>query len=233
MNRLLYFLSLIIGIGFLSSCNTNQKQMEKPLIDWDKEFASQGLQKIDTDTTQILVELKYATTDNFMGKNVYGNLKTGYLQPEALDKLLKAQHFLKKEAPELRLLIYDVARPRRIQQVLWDSSDLPLEERSQYIANPKSGSIHNYGCAVDLTLATADGTPLDMGTGYDDFSTLAHSDNEDELVAKGLLTPQQRKNRLLLRSVMIEAGLLPLDSEWWHFDAFSRSETKMRFKIVE
>ena len=149
------------------------------------------------------------------------------------DKEFVAQGFLKKEAPELRLLIYDVARPRRIQQVLWDSSDLPLEERSQYIANPVSGSIHNYGCAVDLTLATADGTPIDMGTGYDDFSTLAHTDKEDELVAQGLLTSEQVKNRLILRSVMKKAGFLTIDSEWWHFDAFSRSETKMRFKIVE
>tara|TARA_R110002096_G_scaffold87831_5_gene201472 strand:+ start:5563 stop:6264 length:702 start_codon:yes stop_codon:yes gene_type:complete len=233
MKHLLYTLTLLVSVGFLSSCNTNQKQMENTPIDWDSEFTTQGLHKIDTDSTKIIVELRYATTDNFMGKNVYGNLRTGYLQPEALSKLLNAQHMLNEEAPELRLLIYDVARPRRIQQVLWDSSDLPLEERSQYIANPVSGSIHNYGCAVDLTIAKADGTPLDMGTGYDDFSTLAHTDNEEELVAQGLLTSQQRENRLLLRSVMTKAGFLTLDSEWWHFDAFSRSETKTRFSIVE
>ncbi len=233
MRHLIYLLPLIASIGFLSSCSSKQKQMENTSIDWDKEFRTQGLHKIDTDSTQILVELKYATTDNFMGKNVYGNLRTGYLQPEALSKLLDAQNFLKEEAPELRLLIYDVARPRRIQQVLWDSSDLPLDERSQYIANPTSGSIHNYGCAVDLTISEEDGTPLDMGTGYDNFSTLAHTDKEDELVAQGLLTSEQIKNRLLLRSVMTKAGFLTLDSEWWHFDAFSRSETKTRFKIVE
>jgi len=224
---------LLIIAATLISCTNKSKNMQNSTIDWDKEFSEQGLVKIDTSSSRIQVELKYATTDNFMGKNVYGDLRTAYLQPEALAKLLAADQLLQQRNPELRILIYDVARPRRIQQVLWDSSDIPVEERSQYIANPKSGSIHNYGCAVDLTLATADGTPLDMGTGYDDFSTLAHSDDEETLVAEGRLSAEQRENRLILRGIMTDAGFNTINSEWWHFDAFTREETKARFKIVE
>ena len=133
----------------------------------------------------------------------------------------------------MKLLIWDAARPRRIQQILWDTVEIPLTERSQYVANPKSGSIHNYGCAVDLTLVDASGNALDMGTGYDDFSRLAHIDKENELVSAGELTNEQVEHRLLLRSVMTKAGFIPINSEWWHFDAFTREETKSRFKIVE
>jgi D-alanyl-D-alanine dipeptidase len=168
-----------------------------------------------------------------LGKDVYGNLEDAYLQPEALSKLYKASELLSKSHPELKLLIWDAARPRRIQQVLWDKADIPLPERSQYVANPESGSIHNYGCAIDLTLADSAGNPLDMGTDYDDFSETAHIDNEEELVSKGVLTDLQVQNRAILRSVMTKAGFIPIRSEWWHFDAFSREETKARFKIVE
>jgi D-alanyl-D-alanine dipeptidase len=164
---------------------------------------------------------------------VYGDLEDAYLQPEALSKLYNAANLLKESHPELKLLIWVAARPRRIQQVLWDKVDIPLPERAQYVANPESGSIHNYGAAVDLTLADSLGKPLDMGTDYDDFNEIAHIDKEQDLVEKGLLTELQVKNRQVLRSVMLEAGFIPINSEWWHFDAFSRSETKNRFKIVE
>lgn len=200
---------------------------------WHEIYTKQGLEVVKADSANIKILLRYSTADNFLGKDVYGNLEDAYLQPEALSKLYKASELLSKSHPELKLLIWDAARPRRIQQVLWDKADIPLPERSQYVANPESGSIHNYGCAIDLTLADSSGNPLDMGTDYDDFSETAHIDNEEELVSKGVLTDLQVQNRAILRSVMTKAGFIPIRSEWWHFDAFSREETKARFKIVE
>ncbi|MBO6570973.1 MAG: M15 family metallopeptidase [Balneola sp.] len=212
----------------LVSCSESKKE---PV--WHEIYTKQGLEVVKADSANIKILLRYSTADNFLGKDVYGNLEDAYLQPEALSKLYKASELLSKSHPELKLLIWDAARPRRIQQVLWDKADIPLPERSQYVANPESGSIHNYGCAIDLTLADSAGNPLDMGTDYDDFSETAHIDNEEELVSKGVLTDLQVQNRAILRSVMTKAGFIPIRSEWWHFDAFSREETKARFKIVE
>ncbi|MBO6620647.1 MAG: M15 family metallopeptidase [Balneola sp.] len=224
------FKSVLIcsSLILLVSCSESKKE---PV--WNEIYTKQGLKIVEADSANIKVHLRYSTNDNFLGKDVYGNLEDAYLQPEALSKLYKASEFLSKAHPELKLLIWDSARPRRIQQVLWDKADIPLPERSQYVANPESGSIHNYGCAIDLTLADSSGNPLDMGTDYDDFSETAHIDNEEELISKGVLTDLQVRNRAILRTVMTEAGFIPIRSEWWHFDAFSRAETKDRFKIVE
>lgn len=221
----------IFVLCLLSIINCNQTKNKT--MDWNTVYTEQGLEKVDTLRNSIAVHLRYSTEDNFVGKDVYGNLEEAYLQPEALKKLYVAAQLLTEDNPELKLLIWDAARPRRIQQILWDTVEIPLTERSQYVANPKSGSIHNYGCAVDLTLVDSSGNILDMGTGYDDFSKLAHIDKETDLVSAGELTTEQVEHRLLLRSVMTKAGFIPLGSEWWHFDAFSREETKSRFKIVE
>ncbi len=227
-NKFLRSALCLSALIVLSSCSGSKEDPE-----WHKIYTAQGLKIVDADSAHIKVNLRYSTTNNFIGKDVYGNLEDAYLQPEALSKLYKASDYLSKAHPELTLLIWDAARPRRIQQVLWDKAEIPLPERSQYVANPESGSIHNYGCAIDLTLADSTGNPLDMGTDYDDFSETAHIDNEAELVSRGLLTDKQVQNRIILRQVMTEAGFIPIRSEWWHFDAFSRTETKDRFRIVE
>lgn len=222
--------SILICLSMILLANCSELKKE-PV--WHEVYTKQGLEVVQADSANIKVHLRYSTTNNFLGKDVYGNLEDAYLQPEALQKLYKASEILSNTHPELNLLIWDAARPRRIQQVLWDKADIPLPERSQYVANPESGSIHNYGCAIDLTLADSSGNPLDMGTDYDDFSETAHIDNETELIEKGLLTELQVQNRAILRSVMTEAGFIPIRSEWWHFDAFSREETKDKFRIVE
>lgn len=227
-NKFLRSAICLSALIVLSGCSASKEDPE-----WHKIYSAQGLKIVDADSAHIKVNLRYSTTNNFIGKDVYGNLEDAYLQPEALSKLYKASDYLSKAHPDLTLLIWDAARPRRIQQVLWDKAEIPLPERSQYVANPESGSIHNYGCAIDLTLADSSGNPLDMGTDYDDFSEIAHIDNETELIEKGLLTDLQVQNRAILRTAMTEAGFIPIRSEWWHFDAFSREETKERFKIVE
>jgi D-alanyl-D-alanine dipeptidase len=88
-----------------------------------------------------------------------------------------------------------------------------------YVADPKIGSIHNYGFAVDLTLADAAGREVDMGTGFDDFTPLSEPRLEERFLAEGRLSDDQVTNRRLLRGVMEEAGFRHLPLEWWHFDA--------------
>jgi len=223
---------VFLFLFFTLITNCTQKS-DKKVIDWGSEYRKQGLVLVDTTANNISVNLRYSGPNNFVGKDVYGNLEDAYLQAEALDKLYKAASLLKEDHPELELLIWDAARPRRIQQLLWDTVDIPLTERSKYVANPASGSIHNYGCAVDLTLIDSKGNPLDMGTDYDEFDEIAHIDQEDELVHSNVLNSEQVKNRRILRAVMMKAGFNTINSEWWHFDAFTREETKSRFAIVE
>lgn len=202
--------------------------------DLEKAMIRQGLVDVQTIDPSILVDLKYSTTDNFIGKDVYGDLTRAYLQPLAAQQLATANKYLKQQRSELRLLVYDATRPRTAQWNLWNALPQYSErQRRTYVADPREGSIHNYGCAVDLTVATKDGTPLDMGTKFDYFGELAYPKAEQRLLKMGKLTKLQVENRRLLRTVMRRAGFLPIEYEWWHFNALSRAQAKQRYKIVE
>ena len=200
----------------------------------EQAMIRQGLVDIQKIDQTILVDLKYSTIDNFVEKDVYGDLTRAYLQPMAAKKLAKASSDLQRRQPDLRLLVYDATRPRSVQWDLWNTlKHLPVNERVKYVSNPRNGSVHNYGCAVDLTLATKTGKPLDMGTKFDYFGELAYPEKEDQLLKQGKLTKKQVENRRLLRSVMRTAGFSSLKTEWWHFNALSRVEAKKVYKIVE
>lgn len=178
------------------------------------------------------VDLKYATADNFLGRPVYGDLDRCFLRVEAAEMLARADRHLRATRPDLRLRVYDCVRPHRVQVAMWNV--VKGTPQQGYVANPhgKTGSIHNYGCAVDLTLARADGTPLDMGTPFDHFGPEAEPRREPALLAAGKLTPDQVANRLVLREAMVRAGFLPLDNEWWHFNCAPPAETRRRFPRV-
>ena len=190
-----------------------------------------NIQELDS---TILVDLKYTTTDNFMNMDLYGDLETCYLRKNPAEMLLRANEYLKETNPELKLLIYDGLRPRSIQRKLWNALDeVPETERTQYVADPEKGSIHNYGAAVDLTLAHKNGAPLDMGTKYDYFGELAFPALEDSLLSIGLLTVAQIENRKILRNVMTKAGFSTISSEWWHFNAYPYQDIKTKYNIIE
>ncbi|MBT3589978.1 MAG: M15 family metallopeptidase [Candidatus Marinimicrobia bacterium] len=215
-------------IILLSGCNTTQTVISKETI---VKHDLVNIQEIDP---TLLVDLKYSTNDNFMEMDVYGNLEICYMRRLPAEMLLKAHNILKEKYPKLRLLIFDGLRPRSIQWILWNTlTDVPESERSQFVANPKSGSIHNFGAAVDLTVATHDGKPIDMGTHYDYFGELAFPRLEDSLLVVGALTQDQVSNRHILRTVMTQAGFSPITTEWWHFDAFPYKVTKQKFSIIE
>ncbi|TFV93531.1 peptidase M15 [Algoriphagus kandeliae] len=201
--------------------------LEQTLID-------QGLVNLEEVIPGIRVELKYSTTDNFFGQDVYGDLTHAYLQPEVAQQLKSAQESLREEYPNLTLLVYDGVRPLSVQQILWDNLDKPDSIKPLYVADPKKGSLHNYGVAVDLTIydTQADST-LDMGTGYDFFGYAAYPDREVQMLEEGVLTEFQIKNREILRKVMTQAGFTGIGSEWWHFNAYSRKGAGEKFKIIQ
>jgi D-alanyl-D-alanine dipeptidase len=193
----------------------------------------QGLVEVTSQVPGVLVELKYATADNFMKKDVYGCLTHAYLQKETMAKLKKAQALLEKEHPGYHLLIYDAARPLSKQWELWNTlTEYPPAKRRTYVADPKEHSIHNYGSAIDLTVADEKGNPLEMGTKYDFFGELAYPKEEARFLKSGKLSQKAIDNRLILRKAMTQAGFTAIDYEWWHFNAFSRKVAKQLFQVV-
>ncbi len=200
---------------------------------WNTTFNKAGMVNVQELDSTIMVNLAYSSPNNILGYDIYGNLNQAYLRPEAAKKLVLAQKKLQAYNASYSLYIFDATRPRRIQQRLWDESELPIEERSKYIAHPQRGSIHNYGMAVDLGIWVDGQGLLDMGTSFDDFSLRSHISSEDYLISVGALKPTHVQNRKLLRQVMISSGFLTLSTEWWHFDAMERSATKEQFDIVE
>jgi zinc D-Ala-D-Ala dipeptidase len=230
---------MIIASLILLSFISQQKVKPKPSkpsqsCEYEQKMREQGLVNIQEIDPNILVELKYSTTDNFVGKDVYGCITNCYLQKRPAEMLTKANNLLQRKNANYRLLVYDGGRPLSIQKVLWNSlTQYTPKQRATYVANPAQGSIHNYGSAVDLTIASADGTPLDMGTKYDFFGELAYPVKEAYFLRKGKLSKQQIANRILLRNVMKSAGFMSIDYEWWHFNAVSRQTAKATYRIIQ
>ena len=192
-----------------------------------------GLVDIQTVEPSILIDLKYATTDNFMKQRLYFDIDRVYLQRDVAERLAKVQRYLQELRPDLTLLVYDGVRPLSVQKAMWKALDtIPVKERVKFVSNPASGSIHNYGAAIDLTIAKKDGTPLDMGAGYDDIRKIAYPGWEAHYLKTGELTNQQVENRKLLRKVMQSQGFSNIKTEWWHFNACSRVQAKARYKIL-
>jgi D-alanyl-D-alanine dipeptidase len=180
---------------------------------------------------RIAIDLRYATTNNFVGKDMYGEFKRAYLHQEAALSLQNAALALQKIHPGWKLIIYDALRPRSVQSILWDKvKGTPAQ---QYVADPAQGSVHNYGMAVDLSIVDARGLAIDMGTPYDTFDPLAQPQLEDQFLREGRLSLIQVRNRKLLRQLMQDAGFIQLPHEWWHFDRYPKSEVRARFPIVE
>ncbi len=182
-------------------------------------------------SSQFLIDLRYASENNFVGKNMYGEFKKAYLHHQAFDKINLAVKKLQSLRKGYRLMIFDALRPRSVQFILWDKVKGTPNE--QYVADPLKGSIHNYGLAVDLSIVDEQGKELDMGTPYDTFDRLAQPQLEDQFMKEGKLSQKQLENRKLLRRVMEDAGFIQLPHEWWHYDLYPRAEVKANFTIVE
>ena len=180
----------------------------------------------------IAVDLRYAGTNNFVGRDLYGSLDCAWLHHLAAAGLERAVALLAREAPGLRLLVLDAVRPHRVQIQLWDH--LEGTDLRQYVANPALGSIHSFGMALDATMVDADGRELDMGSGFDEMTERSHPRLEPKFLASGELTPAQQANRELLRRAVIGAGGFEgIANEWWHFDMLDRKHVRQHFTRVE
>jgi D-alanyl-D-alanine dipeptidase len=153
----------------------------------------------------LVVELIYATEENFTGRRVYPDEARAYLCPPAAERLKKVQASLRELG--LSLKIWDAYRPLSVQRKFWE-----LVPDPRYVADPAEGSRHNRGMAVDLTLIDASGKELSMPTPFDDFSERASHSYLD-------CSAEQIANRTLLKEAMMAQGFRPIDTEWWHYDA--------------
>lgn len=196
----------------------------QPLSPTAQYLDSLGYINITEQDKNIFVSLMYARDDNFMGKVLYDDLREAYLHPDAISPLLKAQQLLQQAHPDYHLMIFDAARPMYIQQQMWDV--VKGTRQQNYVSNPAhGGGLHNYGLAVDVSIANTQGDTIPMGTIVDHLGREAHTD----FTAIGAEALQNR--RLLIR-VMREAGFRSLPSEWWHFNLVSRQVARDKYKVI-
>lgn len=203
-------------------------------VKMDNYMRSFGLIRVSSLDPAIRVDLKYTTSDNFMHQVLYTHIKTAYLQQDVAERLVKCQRYLSSLDTGLHLLIYDAVRPVSVQRKMWEALDsIPPKERVKFVSNPNNRSLHNYGAAVDLTICKSDGTPLDMGAGYDDIRKIAYPKLEATFVASGQLSKDHIENRNLLRKVMKKGHFSQLSTEWWHFNACSRKVAAKKYLLLE
>ncbi len=189
---------------------------------------------VDHFNKNIWWELKYASKDNFMHRVLYDTLDKVYVQIDVARRLAKSQEYLTGRNANYHLLVYDGVRPLSVQWEMWNALDtIPVLERGKFVSNPRNGSVHNYGAAVDLTICDAKRKPLDMGAGYDDIRKIAYPSLESEFLATGEITQQQIDNRKLLRRALKSQSFSNIPTEWWHFNAFPRPIVKSKYRLVE
>ncbi len=154
-------------------------------------------------SNDFVYDMKYATTDNFLKTRVY-SCNQCLIRKEVAVGLIKANDLLIQQG--YRIKLFDCYRPLSIQKKMWEV--LP---DSKYVANPKYGSVHNRGGAVDITLVDTDGNELAMGTSFDHFGVEAHH-------SYSKLPDTVITNRRLLKETMEAAGFTAIDTEWWHYN---------------
>ncbi len=172
------------------------------------------------------LDIRYATTNNFMHRPVYHQARA-FLQRPAAEGLVRANESLRSRG--YGLLVFDGYRPWSVTKAFWNSAT--QEQRDVgFVANPLAGSKHNRGCAVDLTLfELATGEEVTMPSAYDEFSERAFPTYPGG-------SPESRSLRDLLRSAMEAQGFTVLKEEWWHFDYKDWREYKIlnvSFEAIE
>ena len=180
--------------------------------------------------SDVAVELRYATTDNFVGRDMYAGFDCAWLHRDAAAALSNVVARLRAMQPDLRLVVLDALRPQRVQELMWNG--LEDTDLRQYLASPDHGSIHSFGMAVDVTLIDAEGRELDMGTPFDDLSERSHPALESELLLRGELASEQIANRQILRDVMFANGWHGIATEWWHFDCGDRHLVRQNYTRI-
>lgn len=159
--------------------------------------------RLDSIARDIVIGLKYATTDNITGKPIYDS-DIAWLRRGTALKLKKANEALMEQG--YRIKVWDAYRSEKNHRLLHETA-----KNSYYFIDPRIGSNHTRGAAVDVTLVDAEGNEVDMPSSFDEMSQKAHRDYK-------LASAEQKKNALILEEAMKAAGFIPLENEWWHFD---------------
>jgi D-alanyl-D-alanine dipeptidase len=172
----------------------------------ESENATSDLVELVTLDPSIRLDIRYATTNNFLSSVLYEKGRA-FLQRPAAEALVRAHHELEKLG--YGILVHDAYRPWYVTKILWDATPA---DKHDFVANPTRGSRHNRGCAADVTLyALATGKAVEMPSLYDEMSERARADYSGG-------TDEQRRLRQVLRSAMEAQGFAVYNVEWWHFD---------------
>lgn len=209
MKKLTIILLCLFVSGFCFSTNAQQKPTSQKSFKLPKlkgKFRKANLIEINKLDDTIKLDIRYATTNNFVGQAVYSEARA-FLQKPAAESLVKVHRKLKNQG--LGLVVFDGYRPWSVTKMFWEVTP---EDKRMFVANPEKGSRHNRGCAVDLSLYNLKtGELLEMPSEFDEFSKRAHVNYDGA-------TDNQKKNRETLRSAMEAEGFLIYEVEWWHFD---------------
>jgi D-alanyl-D-alanine dipeptidase len=174
-----------------------------------------GLVELVKLDSTIKLDIRYATENNFTGKKIYQEARA-FLQKPAAEALARIQQNLKKQ--DLGLVIFDGYRPFSATKLFWEVTPA---NKKKFVANPKYGSRHNRGCAVDLSLYDLKtGENVDMPTDFDDFTERAGIGYKN-------VTKEQGQNREILREAMEADGFKVYRVEWWHYDFQECPESKI------
>ena len=175
-------------------------------VERERSFREIDLVELVRLDSTIRLDIHYATANNFMKRRMYTQARA-FLQRPAAEALVRVHAKLREEG--YGVLIFDAYRPWSVTKKFWEAT--PPQKR-KYVANPKNGSKHNRGCAVDLSLfRLATGREIEMPSAYDDFTEKASTHYNGG-------TPTQRQSRDRLRTAMESEGFMVNPEEWWHYD---------------
>ena len=172
------------------------------------EFRKPDLVEIVKLDPTIRLDIRYATTNNFMGRAMYRQARA-FLQRPAAEALVRAHQSLKPKG--YGILVFDGYRPWAVTKAFWDAAS-EEQRKVEFVANPQKGSRHNRACAADITLYDLKtGREVEMPSGYDEFSDRAYPTYTGG-------SAESRARRDLLRQAMEAQGFTVYPAEWWHFD---------------
>lgn len=199
------------AIVVLDTSANMPKEVEKSIRSFE-DFADTTFVRLADFSEDFVYDLRYATTNNFLKAKVY-DCPECYTRVKTAKALIAANNDLMNKG--FKIKFFDCYRPNSVQYKMWEIVPNP-----QYVANPKKGSIHNKGGAVDITLVTLEGEELDMGTDFDFFGKRAYHDNLD-------LPQEILNNRKILKETMEEHGFWSIRTEWWHYNLSIASNDKV------